>query len=346
MRYWLLLLGLPFLLSAEIVWQAEIQKPFAITIKLNSMQIPLDSSLKLEADFHYPSSYQLKIDDLLDHLTWTANPLAPQLRLDQSSVSSIPTEKDLQVQRLQATLRPLTAGPFDISLFIVTFAPKEKSKSEVQVFTPVFNLKALPLPAEAVSLPTAPLMPLEPEFPLGLTETNYQFLRDNPQRREEEKKNIQRILEAHTFPWLTLVALLGCGGVGWAAYLTRERWPKPKPKPIPVISPIQQADKAFNVLQGKHLLQQGLIQDYYAKLASILLTALEAKLGIKTKEMTTFQLVQALKDEANLSPAQKKDILLFLTEIDQVKFAGKKPTSESSVQLFQQIQDFVNQLFT
>src|SRR5262245_61622618 len=63
----LFLLGFPLLLMGEINWQADIHKPFAMTIRLSKKQIPLDGLLDLEVDFRYPSSYQLNVEEVLDH---------------------------------------------------------------------------------------------------------------------------------------------------------------------------------------------------------------------------------------------------------------------------------------
>lgn len=344
MKSWFFLLLFPLLLHAEITWQADIQKPFAVTIKLSNQQVALDGSLNLEADFQYPSSYQLQAETLRDQLAWSANPLAPSFSIDQWSLSPLEAEQDLQKQRLQATLTPLTTDSLVLSLLTVSFLPKDESQSPVRLLTPVFNIQVLSPAISSASLSSAPLIPLEPQFPLGLTEANRQFLLDNPKRWEEEKSHMQRILEEHTFPWLTLAILMGCGGLGWAAYLTRERWSKPLLKPAPLPSAKQQVHQAFQALKAKPWLEQGLMQNYYTELASILLNALQARLGWKTKEMTTAEIAQALKNESTFSSPQKKDVVLFLTEMDQVKFADKKPTVEATQQLFQQVHDFVQQL--
>ena len=345
MRAWFFLLMFPALLSGELIWQAEVQKPFAITIKLNSQQIPLDGFLELEADFRYPISYQLNVDPLLDQLTWSANPLAPQLSLYQSTLSSLPTDEGMQVQRLHATITPLVTGPIDISFLTITFLPKKKSQPPLHILTPIFTFQVIPLPNQTAPLPSAQLIPLEPQFPLGLTEANRQFLIDSPGRVEEEKRRIQQLLEEHTFPWLTMLALLGCGGIGWAAYLTRDRWPKRSLKPIAVLSPKQQADKALHALQEGHLLDRGLFQTYYAELSSILLAALQSRLRWKTSELTTAEVARALKEESALSLDQKKHLMSVLTEIDQVKFADKTPSLEEAKQMYEQIKDFIQQLY-
>jgi hypothetical protein len=195
-------------------------------------------------------------------------------------------------------------------------------------------------------LSTAPVIPLQPQFPLGLTEANREMLIDNPARIEEEKRRIQVTLDNHTFPWLTMLALLGCGGIGWTAYLTRESWYKRPTKPISTISPQQKVNQSLQNLQKRHLLEQGLIQTYYAELSSILLDALHSRSNRITSKLTTIELAQRLKDEHNLSANQKRDILSFLAEIDQVKFAGETPSLEQAKQMHHKIESFIQQLYS
>jgi hypothetical protein len=330
----------------EINWQADIHNPFAMTIKLSKKQILLDGLLDLEVDFRYPSSYQLNVEEVLDHLTWSANPLTPALLLNQFTSSSKVSEEGIQSLLFKASLSPLKTGPLDISLLTVTFWPKNKTETPLNILTPVFNLQVLPLPSQTTPLSFAPLIPLEPQYPLDLTESNRQFLIENPDRKEEEKMRIQRMLDSHTFPWLTLVTLLGCGGIGWAAYLTRERWLKRQLKPKPALSPKEQADQALHALQAEHLLEQGLIQTYYAKLASILLSAIQGRVGWKTLELTTPELAQVFKKDSFLSVTQKEELLSTLAEIDKVKFAGKKTSREEAMQMDQHVQNLIRQLYT
>lgn len=210
-----------------------------------------------------------------------------------------------------------------------------------------FWLLGLPflLFSETPPLPFAPLIPLEPQFPLELTQTNEQLLINNPQRLEETKQFIQNDLERHSFPWLTIVALLGCGGIGWAMYLTRDLWPKRTPKPTAALSPKQQFDQALLALQKRRLLKQGEFQMLYDELASILLSALQFRFGWKTKEMTTVEIERAFSSPSQLSELQKQ-ALSFLTEIDQVKFADKKPSRVETEQFYQNIQRFIQELFS
>lgn len=341
MKYCFLLLAIPLLLGAETVWRSDIQKPFTITMRLSSEKISLGDFIDLEADFHYPDSYQLQVDSLLEQLTWSANPLTPQLHLDRSSIASLHVEEGIEAKRLRTTITPLVEGSLDLSLLSVKFLPKEHSVSPQHILTPVFKLQVLPRHNQSASLPLAPLIPLEPQFPLGLTQANRQSLIENPQRLEDEKRNIQWTLEEHAFPWLWIMGLLGFGGICWTAYLTRDRWPKRQPKPKIALSIKEQAKKDLETLQKSHFLEKGFIQTYCTELASILLNNLQSLLGLKNKKLTTFELTNALKDESILSTNQKEEIHAILTECDQIKFAQKKPSPEMAQQMYQSVENLI-----
>lgn len=346
MKFWFFILGLHALLHAEIVWKAEVQQPFELTIKLSTQQIVQGDLFDFEAILRYPSSYELNMDTLLDQLTQSANPLVPKMSLYQSKISSNSTPEGMQEQHVQATLSSLITGVIGVSFFTLTFLSKKEEEPPVQILTPVFNLHVLPLPLQLDSLPVAPLMTLETQFPLELTQANRQFLIDNPKRIEEEKRDIQRTIENHTFPWLTLMLLIGFGGIGWVGYLTRENWPKRQIKPMAVLSPKQQADHALQKLQENHFIEEGLFQTYYSELTFILLAALQARLGWQNRQLTTEEIAQTLRDEPAFSSAQKENILSFLSEIDEVKFAAKKPSSEAAKEMYHRIQNFIQQLFS
>lgn len=335
MKGWFLLFAFPFLLSAEITWQADVQKPFALSIKLSSEKINLDDFLYLDAEFRYPLTHELNLEGLVDQLAWSANPLAPRLSVYQTSIAALKAEEGVIAQQLHAVIRPLAQGLLDVSFLNVAFQPKDKSHSPVEVLTPAFTIEVLPL-KEQTLLPFAPLIPLEPEFPLGLTEANRQFLWDGPERQKAEKEFLQRTIDRHTFPWVTLAVLIGFGGIGWTIYLMRDRLPKRKRKAPPAISPKQQAEKALQVLHKRKLIDQGLTQVHTAVLSSILLEALEVHAGRKLKELTTEELAKTLKKDSSFTQDQKNSIFLWLKEVDKIKFAGKKPSAEETRRLEQE----------
>ena len=184
--FWIL--AIPFFLNGEIAWQADVQKPFALSIKLSSDHINLNEFLNLDAEFRYPSSYQVNIESLIDQLGWSANPLAPLMEVYQTTASSLQAEEGMIGQRLHAIIRPLQQGTLNVSFLNISFEPKEKGQKALEILTPVFAIQVEPANNQ-IPLVIAPLIPLEPEFPLGLTEANREFLWDSPERHETEKRS-------------------------------------------------------------------------------------------------------------------------------------------------------------
>lgn len=342
MKGWLLFAFIPFFLHTETFWQADLQNPFMLTIKFQSQHIALAASLHLEAEFHYPSSYQLDNEALINQITWSANPLAPQWTLLESHHSSLFLEKEIEAQRLNLTLAPSIAGQLQLSFLTVSFLPKEPGTSPLEVMTPIFTFDVTQS-SMAASLALAPIIPLEPQFPLKLTQSNQKLFIDNPQELEKAKELIRLDLEARSFPWIAFAILLGCGGMGWVFYLNRDRWPKRSIKPVLVVSPKQQIDQALQALQN-YPFDQEQASLYYTELSSILHHAIQARSGWAAQKMTTIELAQAMKKHALFPSDQIEEALVLLTEMDQVKFAGKKPSAAEVKRFSQQTQQFVKKI--
>lgn len=198
-------------------------------------------------------------------------------------------------------------------------------------------------PAPA-SLAFAPMIPLEPQFPLELTQTNRQLFIDNPQELDRAKESIRRDLEARSFPWIPLALLLGSGGVGWVLYLTRDRWSKHLTKPPLVISPKQQIDQALQALQSRSFNQEQ-APVYYSEVSSILHQAIQARSGWAAQKMTTDELAQAMRKHDLFPSDQIEQALSLLTEIDRVKYAGKKPSSVEADLFSQQTRKLIKNIF-
>ncbi len=332
---------LPLLFGAEISWKADLKEPWILSIALESEKITLDEMIHLNAEISYPADYDLNEEELLDHLKWTANPLSPLFSVLKSDISTLSSKAGIQVKKLQAVIRPLKTGPLDLSFLDIEWTSKESNKAPIKVATPVFTIQVSEAPSSE-ELSYAPLIPLAPEFPMGLTEANRQFLLEDPQRIEAEKKQMQSVLERHAFPWLTITILLGLGAIAWVAFLTRDRWPKRKEKPLIKLSPKEQADQSLKALNGQNLLEKKLFQKDYTDLSSIVLNALEGNLGWNTKEMTTEELTQAFKKDLLLKKEQKQEIVFILTELDRVKFAKKEPSLEEAQGMHGRIQKLVD----
>lgn len=340
MKLMILFLWMPLLLSGEISWKAQIEQPFAISIEISPDEAPLGSLVQLHAEFQYPASYQLDINALIEQLAWTLNPLSPQLNLYASSVTTLPSDPEVIAKKLQATIRPLSEGNLTLSFMNVSFKPADSTQKTMEVQTPAFSIRVLP-EEKKESLAYAPLIPLKPEFPLGLTEANLRFLRDNPNRRKMEKLRLQQAIDQHLFPWLTLSFLIGIGGVGWTIYLMRDRLPAWKVKKAPIVSMMQKAEMSFLKLREQDFLTRNFPQMQASGLSKILLEALEDCSGQKFKELTTQEVSDKFSEEVYFDSTDKKEIVILLKEMDQIKFAKKDLSKENSKRLEDRIQTLI-----
>lgn len=341
MKVWMLLFLLPLLLHAEIDWQADLRHPFDLTIKIAPQQLTVGDLLDVKAEFHYPSSYQVNVEALMDQLIWTSNSLAPQWNVVHSQISSSsPNMEGVQVQRLHMKVSPLVVGELKLSFLQVSFLPKEAGFSPMLVSTPIFSVNVLASSEQSATLPLAPLIPLEPQFPLGLTQTNRKLFIDNPKQLERTKETIQRELAKHSFPWLTLTILLACGGIGWTIYLTHESWPKHAVKQISSLASKQSIVEALKKLQNRDEGQE-LARADYVGLSSLLVDALEVRSGKKMRKFTTLELAHVLRKDSLLPENLVEKTLLVLKELDLIKFAGKIPSTAEAKQISQQVRELI-----
>lgn len=112
---------------------------------------------------------------------------------------------------------------------------------------------------------------------------------------------------------------------------------KSAPKPIP---PYELAISQLNKLKEEHLWERGAEKLYYTKLTDILRTYLQGRFGINAMEMTSSQILSAIKSDGIL-PELYTRIHSALSVADFVKFAKLKPTREDNEGSYNTIVKFV-----
>ena len=127
-------------------------------------------------------------------------------------------------------------------------------------------------------------------------------------------------------PWILVllgIALLAL--LGWYYYQSRKK-KKPlikitlrQPKPAHVLALEQLAE-----LKLQQLWQKGQIKEYYSKLTDILREYFAARFGVNAAEMTSDEIMMAMKD--HLSDTERlKDLRKILQLSDMAKFAKARP---------------------
>lgn len=139
--------------------------------------------------------------------------------------------------------------------------------------------------------------------------------------------------------WLWLLLLLAAAGV-WAYFhwWRKGKNPfKPEKKRLP---PYEEAMQRLQLLKSQELWQKGQDKDYYTALTDILREYIDRRFGINAVEMTTTQIVSALRQnkETQLVNDQLQEILAVA---DFVKFAGQRPLADDNERSFTRALQFV-----
>ncbi len=138
---------------------------------------------------------------------------------------------------------------------------------------------------------------------------------------------------------LGLVGLLLCGAIIWVIV----RLVKHKPvfgKVKPAIPPHIKAINELNELQHQKLWQNGRHKQYYTRLTEILREYLDGRYGVSAMEMTTDEILAAIK-ELSIDARQIAVLTELLQTADFVKFAKHTPDDELNESLFSGVYYFV-----
>ena len=116
--------------------------------------------------------------------------------------------------------------------------------------------------------------------------------------------------------------------VAWliARYMRKR---KATPRPAPKIPPHVVANKALVELGHRKLWQKGKFKAYYTALTSILRTYISGRWDIGALEMTTDEIIIALRD-IEMPSASRTDLITILRTADMVKFAKAEPEAEEN----------------
>lgn len=108
----------------------------------------------------------------------------------------------------------------------------------------------------------------------------------------------------------------------------------------PVISPYDQASKALSLLRQKKLWENGREKEYYTELTFILRRYLAREFNIPALEMTSGQIMQALKENDALS-LLRDDLPQLLNTADFVKYAKERPMPQDNERAFDLVSHFI-----
>lgn len=144
--------------------------------------------------------------------------------------------------------------------------------------------------------------------------------------------------------WL-LWTLLAIGLIGtgvWAYFTFRKRQEIIEQKRTPVVPPYELAISRLNTLRSRNLPESGHEKEFYTELVDILRQYLQGRFGIYAMEMTSTQIVRALR--ANPDTRMTADeVRAVLSIADFVKFAKVRPLPDDNIRAFTRATSFVEQ---
>lgn len=207
-------------------------------------------------------------------------------------------------------------------------------------FVLMFSLCGL----ENDSLSQANLAPVEREFPLRVSPSNQNLYMDGPDALKEVKQRNQEIIDSRRFPWIWLVLLISCSGIGWAAFLYRDEWMEYFRKRVGPLNPLQQSYARLQELQQVKLFETDQYKTYYGELTTLLKEVLQERLRTVFVSLTTEEIIKTLGMIASLHDDEKSEILTVFAQADAIKYANQTPTEKEAEKMFKSVQSIVTRL--
>ncbi len=139
--------------------------------------------------------------------------------------------------------------------------------------------------------------------------------------------------------WLLLVPVAVVAGI-FIYRKTRKEEEFRKLEHIKPVPPFELAMQRLDALRTQRLAQSGHEKEFYTRLTDILRQYLQGRFGINAMEMTTSQIVRALRaDSFTRQPAEHIDSVLRIA--DFVKFAKERPLADDNERALMRATDFV-----
>lgn len=140
--------------------------------------------------------------------------------------------------------------------------------------------------------------------------------------------------------WIILALLLiGLGVVVYFLYKKNGKTLLPRKKPVP---PYEKAMLELERLRQANLPEKGHVKEYYTRLIDILREYLMKRYGIFALEMTSSQILQAIKEHPEAAQAKAELSQLFRVA-DFVKFAKVQPMPDDNVRSFNVVKEFIEE---
>jgi hypothetical protein len=187
----------------------------------------------------------------------------------------------------------------------------------------------------------APLAPIDREFPMRVSRSNRNLYMDGPEALQQEKLRNDEIINSRQFPWIWLIVLMACSGIGWVAFLFYDEWMKYFRKKDEPLDLIEQSYAKLQQMRPPSSREAKDFKAYYGGLSAILKEVLQHQLQRLVAPLTTEEISKTLEGNTLFSDSQKRDIIKFFAHSDAVIYANQMPTQQEALQSFESVESLV-----
>ncbi len=295
------------LLGAAAAWAAPTVK---VTADIDSAAIVMGSLNHLRVTVDMPSSSQAQLIDFpvltpgVEYLEYNG--------VDVVASDSTSTVNDARTRlKFDFTIQAFDPGEVTIPPFAVLPAPGADT-----AFSNVVTFKVLPVEVDSLATihPMASIVSAQSRW--------YDYIPD-------------------WLIWLLAGLAVAAAGV-WAYFTFRKHRIVVEERRKPVVPPYELAVQRLNDLQQRHLPENGHEKEYYTRLVDILRDYLQGRFGINAMEMTSTQILKALRDNPQ-TRMTADEIRAVLSVADFVKFAKVRPLPDDNIRSFNSAISFVEQ---
>lgn len=140
--------------------------------------------------------------------------------------------------------------------------------------------------------------------------------------------------------WAVLLGLALVAGLVWCIVKYRKEGKLPIFQPKPQIPPFDEARESLKRLKSRQLWQNGKEKEYYTGLTFIMRRYLSKEYGIPAMEMTSGQILKALKKNPDLETL-RSGVRRLLDMSDFAKFAKVRPLPQDNEECYTITEDFI-----
>lgn len=326
MKICFLFLWIPFLLNAETVWLSE-ENGCSIEIRLVNSHPALFQPVKMQITFTCPPTYELDTRSISTSL-WSPGFLSEDWLIGKEEYDSLRTTKEGKIlQNLTIEIVPLTKGLLLLSFFDITFRSIKGGLEPVKILTPVLEIPVSDQYLENENK-LAPLIALEPKFPLYLSSQNRQKIDLNSGQLQAEQESNIRMLKKHQIPFLWLLLICGVALLYSASVKLFHHIHEKKIKTAGRISINKKAMDELKSLKNSLESNSEPYKSLYLKLVEFCLRQIENRFNQKISFFTDEELKRSLENLPEMPLKTQRGLFDLLNQAQYIKFANTQPSRE------------------